>query len=59
MNGNRKRKLQLNRSTVRVLSSSEMSGVAGGATKVTALCAPKPKTDGCPGTITCAVRCRA
>jgi len=40
MNGNRKRKLELNRETVRVLTSHEMAGVAGGAIKLSDICPP-------------------
>ena len=55
MNGNRKRKLELNRQTVRVLTSHEMTGVAGGVIKLSDICPPpdppKPNTFvGCPNT---------
>lgn len=55
MNGDRKRRLTLNRETVRVLSSREMSGIAGGAAKLTDQCEtltdpPKPNTVLCSPT---------
>ena len=59
MNGNRKRKLELHRETVRILTSREMSGVAGGAVKLSDLCTdfpePKPMTMAdCPTKVTVA-----
>jgi len=59
MNNDRKRKLELNRETIRALTPQEMAVVAGGALNAALAGYARPpltqlcNTDGCPNSIGC------